>query len=225
MDVDEGRDQVEEYMCAMPRYYAVPLVLLNKRLAFVEASCHPDGTPLSLPPSHPPPTAINTNTDDDDDHGDSGSGEDGRGVAMVTQDDLREYSYLYRLRTQFLQAILDMNHERRLDERWRYSPIHGFLHRLYRRYGHDVDQRAAYWRDEIKAARVPYATPDIADMGMCVLARSRPRPLLHAIHPPSAPLVPMKQLCMKKLGPRPVGARTVSFTPREGRKMNRNQLP
>jgi hypothetical protein len=141
-------DKVEEYTCAMPRYYAVPLILMNKRLAFFEASCHPDGTPI-LPP--PPPT---TTTDNDD---------GGRGLR---ERDLREYSYLWHLRTQFLQAVFDMNHERRLDERWRYVKIHGFVYRLYRRYGHEDNQRILYWRNEIKAGRVPYGTPDIADMGM-----------------------------------------------------------
>lgn len=193
MRVDEDRDQVEveEYTCAVPRYYAVPLILMNKRLAFFEASCHPDGTPLTLPVSHPTPTAININPDNDNDRDD---GVDGRGVVMVTQCDLPEYSYLWRLRTRFLQAIFDMNHQRRLDERWRYDPIHGFVHRLYRRYGHDVYQRAAYWRDEINAARVPYATPDIADMGVCFAC-----PLSH-IHPlpcPALPVHSMKLFAMK----------------------------
>jgi len=131
-------DEIEEYTCMMPRYYAVPLILMNKRLAFLEASCRPDGTPL-LPPT--------------DDGG-------------VKQSDTREYAYLWRVRTRFLQAVFDMNHERRLDEHWRYHGIHGFVYRLYRRYGHDLFQRHVYWRDEIKAGRVPYATPDIADMGM-----------------------------------------------------------
>jgi hypothetical protein len=131
-------DEIEEYTCMMPRYYAVPLILMNKRLAFLEASCRPDGTPL-LPPT--------------DDGG-------------VKQSDTREYAYLWRVRTRFLQAVFDMNHERRLDEHWRYHGIHGFVYRLYRRYGHDLFQRHVYWRDEIKAGRVPYANPDIADMGM-----------------------------------------------------------
>lgn len=185
MRVDEDRDQVEveKYTCAVPRYYAVPLILMNKRLAFFEASCRPDGTPLTLPVSRSKP-GTNMDTDDDRGHGDGG-GIGGRGVVMVTPRDLPEYSYLWRLRTQFLQAIFDMNHQRRLDERWRYGPIHGFVHRLYRRYGHDVCQRAAYWRDEINAARVPYATPDIADMGVCFAL-----PPSH-IHPsPSFPALP-----------------------------------
>jgi hypothetical protein len=140
-------DEVEEYTCAMPRYYAVPLILMNKRLAFFEASCHPDGTPI-LPP--PPPT-----DNDDDGHG-----------GCLRDRDLREYLYLWQLRTQFLQAVYDMNHERRLDERWRCVKFHGFVYRLYRRYGHDSDQRILYSRNEINAGRVPYGTPDIADMGM-----------------------------------------------------------
>ena len=145
-------NEVEEFTCAMPRYYAVPLILMNKRLAFFEASCRPDGTPL-LPP---PPT---TKT------GKEGGGSGGGGG--LKDRDLREYSYLWQLRTRFLQAVFDMNHERRLDERWRHAGIHGFVHRLYGRYGHEETQRILYWRDEIKARRVPYTTPDIADMGMC----------------------------------------------------------
>ena len=148
MEVVEN-DKVEEYTCAMPRYYAVPLILMNKRLAFFEASCHPDGTPI-LPPS--PPTARTDNN----------------GGGCLRKRDLLEYSYLWHLRTLFLQAVFDMNHERRLDERWRYVKIHGFVYRLYRRYGHEDNQRILYWRNEIKAGRVPYGTPDIADMGMCL---------------------------------------------------------
>jgi len=30
-------DEVENYACAMPRYYAIPLILINKQLAFYEA--------------------------------------------------------------------------------------------------------------------------------------------------------------------------------------------
>lgn len=151
-------DEVEEYTCAMPRCYAVPLILMNKRLAFFEASCHPDGTPILTPR---PPT---TTTDNDDD----GTDYDGGRGGGLRERDLREYSYLWQLRTRFLQAVYDMNHERRLDERWRYLKIHGFVYRLYRRYGHEDNQRILYWRDEIKAGRVPYGTPDIADMGMSV---------------------------------------------------------
>ena len=147
MRVDED-NEVEEFTCAMPRYYAVPLILMNKRLAFFEASCRPDGTPL-LPP---PPTTKK-----------GGNGGDGG----LKERDLREYAYLWQLRTRFLQAVFDMNHERRLDERWRHPGIHGFVHRLYGGYGHEETQRILYWRDEIKAHRVPYTTPDIADMGMC----------------------------------------------------------
>jgi hypothetical protein len=141
-------NEVEEFTCAMPRYYAVPLILMNKRLAFFEASCRPDGTPL-LPP---PPTTKR--------------GEGGGGGGLKDRD-LREYAYLWQLRTRFLQAVFDMNHERRLDELWRHTGIHGFVHRMYGRYGHEETQRILYWRDEIKARRVPYTTPDIADMGMC----------------------------------------------------------
>lgn len=135
MRIDEN-DVVEDYSCAMPRYYAIPLILINKRLAFYEAQCHPDGTPL--PPS-------------------SSCG--------IRQRELREYSYFWHLRCRFLQAVFEMNHERLLNERWRYDGIHGFLHRMYRRFGHDKSQRFAYWRGEIKEGRMPYSAPDIAEMG------------------------------------------------------------
>ena len=129
-------DSVEEYGCVMPRYYAIPLILINKQLSFYEAQCHPDGTPL--PPS-------------------SSCG--------IKQRELREYSYLWQLRCRFLQAIFDVNHERILNERWRFDGMHGFLHRMYRRFRHDTHQRLAYWRGEIKEGRVPYTAPDIAEMG------------------------------------------------------------
>ncbi|KAI9463995.1 hypothetical protein BJY52DRAFT_880589 [Lactarius psammicola] len=134
MRVDDG--QVEQYTCAMPRYYAVPLILINKRLAYFEAQCTPDGTPL---PS-------------------------GDGSVGLKQRELKEYTYFWRLRCRFLQDVFDMNHERQLDEAWRCDRIHGYVHRTYKRYGHDAYQRHAYWRDEIEAGRIPYATPDIADM-------------------------------------------------------------
>jgi hypothetical protein len=137
MRIDD--DGVEDYSCAMPRYYAIPLILINKQLTFYEAQCHPDGT--WLPPS-------------------SSCG--------IKQRDLREYSYFWRLRECFLEAVFDMNHDRILNERWRYDGIHGFLHRMYRRFGHDEPQRIAYWREEIKEGRVPYAAPDIARMGESV---------------------------------------------------------
>src|SRR6266702_291085 len=137
MRIDD--DQVEQYTCAMPRYYAVPLVLINKRLAFFEAQCAPDGTPFPR----------------------------GDGSLGLSQRELKEYTYLWRLRCRFLQDVFDMNHERRLDEAWRCDRIHGYVHRTYKRYGHDAYQRHAYWRDEIEAGRMPYATPDIADMGTC----------------------------------------------------------
>ncbi|KAH9988106.1 hypothetical protein BJV74DRAFT_470072 [Russula compacta] len=120
----------------MPRYYAIPLILLNKRLAFFEAQCRPDGTPLPL----------------------------ADGSCSLKQHNVREYAYLWRLRSRFLQAVFDMNHERRLDDRWRFESFHGYLYRMYRRYGHDSYQRLAYWRDEIKEGRVPYTKPDITEM-------------------------------------------------------------
>jgi hypothetical protein len=131
-------DDVENYMCLMPRYYAIPLILINKQLAFYEAQCRPDGTPL--PPSS---------------------------SCKIKQRELREYSYLWALRCRFLQAVFEMNHNRVVDERFRYDGFHGFLHRMYRRFGHDTYQRVAYWREEIKKGRVPYSVPDIADMGEC----------------------------------------------------------
>lgn len=129
-------DDVEHYECLMPRYYAIPLILINKHLAFYEAQCHPDGTTLPSSSS-----------------------------CRIKQHELREYTYLWRLRCRFLQAVFDMNHDRILRERWEYEGIHGFLHRMYRRFGHDISQRGVYWRGEIKEGRVPYTVPDIAEMG------------------------------------------------------------
>lgn len=165
MRVEDEGGEVEEYTCAMPRYYAVPLILMNKRLAWFEASCHPDGTPILPPPRTT--TATDKDTDGATTTTTTANG-GGRGGGASSERDLREYAYLWQVRTRFLQAVFDMNHERRLDERWRHDGFHGFVHRLYRRYGHETNQRILYWRGEIKAGRVPYATPDMADMGTCV---------------------------------------------------------
>jgi hypothetical protein len=132
MRIDDD-ENVETYPCAMPRCYAIPLILINKQLTFYEAQCRPDGTPL--------PTS------------------------SIRQRELREYSYLWHLRGRFLQGVFDLNYERLLNERWRYDGIHGFLHRMYRRFGHNTKHRLAYWREEIKKGRVPYTAPDIAEMG------------------------------------------------------------
>ena len=135
-------DEIEHFTCAMPRYYSIPLILINKRLAFFEAQCAPDGTPLP--------------------RGDGSHGLDLR--------ELKEYTYLWRLRSTFLQALFDMNHERRLEETWHCDRIHGYVHRTYKRYGHDMVQRHTYWKDEVEAGRIPYATPDVAEMGTFVPA-------------------------------------------------------
>ncbi|KAI9513459.1 hypothetical protein F5148DRAFT_1155838 [Russula earlei] len=150
MRIGESND-IDQYTCAMPRCYAIPLILVNKRLAFHEAQCRPDGTPFPLLPNN----------------GRSGSGSSETGSSPERSRcavDMREYSYLWRMRGCFLQAVYEMNHERRLDDRWRFEGMHGYLHRTYRRYGHDRAQRIAYWKEEIKGGRVPYAEPDIADM-------------------------------------------------------------
>ena len=148
MRIDDN--QIEHYTCTMPHYYAVPLILMNKRIAYFEAQCAPDGTPFPA--------------------------EDGT-VGLKLRD-IKEYTYLWRLRCRFLQAVFDMNHERKLDETWRCNKIHGFMHRTYKRYGHDAYQRHAYWRDEIEAGRMPYAAPAIADMGTLCRPSSFPsRPL------------------------------------------------
>jgi hypothetical protein len=162
MRIDDD-DNVEDHPVAMPRCYAIPLILINKHLAFYEAQCHPDGT--ALPPS-------------------SSCG--------IRQRELREYSYLWHLRSRFLQAVFDLNHERLLSERWRYDGIHGFLHRMYRRFGHDTHQRLAYWREEIKEGRVPYTAPDIAEMG-----EWRVEPTGHSFASPnpfSSPYLPLFSL-------------------------------
>ena len=131
-------DEIEHFTCAMPRYYAIPLILINKRLSFFEAQCAPDGTPLP--------------------RGDGSHGLDLR--------ELKEYTYLWRLRSSFLQALFDMNHGWQLEEAWHCDRIHGYVHRTYKRYGHDMAQRRTYWKDEVDAGCTPYTTPDIAEMGM-----------------------------------------------------------
>lgn len=136
MRIDDD-PEVECFTCAMPSVYAVPLILLNKRLASFEAQCAPDGTPLPL----------------------------GDGSPGLNREEFKEYTYLWRLRTRFLQAIYDMNHERQLDEAWQCDCIHGYVHRTYKRYKHDLPHRRAYWQNEIKAGRTPYTTPNITDMG------------------------------------------------------------
>ena len=74
---------IEYYTCAMPRFNAAPLILLNKRqLASFEAQCVHDGTPLPLR----------------------------NGSPGLKKRDFKEYIYLWRLRTHFLQAVL--NHRR-----------------------------------------------------------------------------------------------------------------
>ena len=151
MRIDD--DPTEHYACAMPRYYAIPVILLNKRLAYFEAQCAPDGTPFPL----------------------------GDGSPGLNLRERKEYTYLWRLRCRFLQAVFDMNHERQLDEAWQCDTIHGYVHRTYKRYGHDTYQRHAYWKGELEAGRMPYATPALAEMGMCFLRRrnqSLPYPAL-----------------------------------------------
>lgn len=134
--MDVRCDKVEDYTCAMPRYYAIPLIIINKVLAYVEAQCRPDGTPLT-----------------------------GSKTQKIRKRDLRDYSYLWRLRQSFLKAIFEMNHDSRLNEQWRYEKIHGFLYRMYRRFGHDPPQRLLYHKEEIEHGRKPYTEPDIAGMG------------------------------------------------------------
>jgi hypothetical protein len=138
----------EQFTCVMPRYYAIPLMLVNKRLAFAEAQCRPDGTPLA-------PDSEDSSTSK-------------RESAAAWTHELCEYTYLWRLRARFLQAVFEMNYVRLLDEQWRHVGLHGFLHRMYRRYGHDRQQRLAYWRDQIKEGRAPYSKPDIAEMGALI---------------------------------------------------------
>lgn len=150
--MDVRHDKVEDYTCAMPRYYAIPLILINKTLAYVEAQCRPDGTPLTGPKGQ-----------------------------KVRLRDLRDYSYLWRLRQSFLKAIFEMNHDSRLNAQWRFERVHGFLYRLYRRFGHDPAQRLLYHKEEIVQGRKPYTEPDIAEMGefLPVPAILLPLPLPH----------------------------------------------
>jgi len=79
-------DAAERYTCAMPRHYAVPLILLNKRLAFFEAQCRPDGTPLSIRVP-------------------AMEGGSSRKSTTMKRQDMREYAYLWRLRGRFLREV------------------------------------------------------------------------------------------------------------------------
>jgi len=110
---------------------------MNKRLAYFEAQCSPNGKPIKL----------------------------ADGSVGIRQSQMKEYTYLWKTRCRFLEAIYDMNHDRRLNENWQCEKVHGYVHRTYKRYGHDLAQRRAYWRDEIDAGRIPYDTPGIAEMG------------------------------------------------------------
>jgi len=83
----EEDSSIEHYTCAMPRYYAVPLILLNKRLAYFEGQCAPDGTPLPFV--------------------------DGSQVLKLRG--IKEYTYLWRVRYCFLQAVFDLDHERQFN--------------------------------------------------------------------------------------------------------------
>ncbi|KAI0267411.1 hypothetical protein BC834DRAFT_76935 [Gloeopeniophorella convolvens] len=134
---EDGED-TEEFICAMPRCYAAPLTLLNKRLAYFDAQRRPDGVSLTRARDERP---------------------------SLRQVDRLEFTYLWSVRQHFLQAVLDMNHSAALDEQWRCPELHGFVYRTYHHFGHTTAQRERYWRAELDAGRAPYATPDIDKMG------------------------------------------------------------
>ncbi|KAI0301260.1 hypothetical protein BC826DRAFT_988386 [Russula brevipes] len=152
----------EQFTCVMPRYYAIPLMLVNKRLAFAEAQCRPDGTALAPPAP---------DSEDSSEEEDSSTGGKRKKSVGALAHELCEYTYLWRLRARFLQAVFEMNYVRVLDEQWRHVGLHGFLHRMYGRYGHDRLQRLAYWRDQIQEGRTPYSKPDIAEMDWAAYLR------------------------------------------------------
>jgi hypothetical protein len=145
-------DNEETIPAIIPRYYAIPLILINKYLAFIEAHFDPEGRPLNH--------------------------------FCLKLQDTREYAYLWRLREVFLQEIVYFNTSRDfrssglLDPNWQFDKIHGFLHRMYKRFRHDNRGRYLYWRQECSENRVPYTTPDIKDMGEF--------PQIVTVPPPSA---------------------------------------
>jgi len=75
---------------------------MNKRLAYFEAQCSPNGKPIKL----------------------------ADGSVGIRQSQMKEYTYLWKTRCRFLEAIYDMNHDRRLNENWQCEKVHGYVHRL-----------------------------------------------------------------------------------------------
>ncbi|THH19408.1 hypothetical protein EW146_g1741 [Bondarzewia mesenterica] len=140
MSVDDNQvpPETEEHPCLMPRCYAIPLILMNKMIAFWESLRHPNGFIIKRSPEER--------------------------IPQLTWSHMRGYTYLWRLRSDFLNAVYDANHEDVLPDNWRWPKIHGFLYREYQSFGHEAEQRALYARAEVEEGRIPYTTPDICDM-------------------------------------------------------------
>lgn len=134
----DGHVETEEYICLMPRCYAIPLMMINKAVAFYESLRQPNGFAIDFPAKEKD--------------------------LRLTWRNMREYTYIWRLRHAFLDAIYAANHEEVLDENWRWKKIHGYLYREYSRYGHTRSQRRLYRDDEKAKGRTPYTVPDVSEM-------------------------------------------------------------
>lgn len=141
---DKGPPKTEYIDCLMPRCYAIPLMLINKQLAFFESLRTENGDVREMPKE----TAI----------------------LQLKKRQLLEYTYLWRLRTEFLQAIYDAEYDAEagiqdLGPHWRWPPIHGYLVREYHGWGHNSVQRESYWKDARRSGRVPYEDTKVEDLG------------------------------------------------------------
>lgn len=140
----EGPPTTDYIECLMPKVYAIPLMLINKQLAFFESLRTETGAVRKMPPE--------------------------KSNLQLRKAQLLEYTYLWRLRTEFLQAIYDAEYDAEaghqdLGPQWRWPPIHGYLVREYRGWGHNLAQREAYWREARQSDRVPYEDERIEDLG------------------------------------------------------------
>lgn len=140
------KDQPETHRidCLMPSCYAVPLMMINKQIAFFESLRTEDGNVRKMPHD--------------------------KRLLQLRQVHLLEYTYLWKLRTKFLQAIYNAEYDaeaalQQVESDWRWKPIHGYLVREYEGWGHNVGQRAAYWAATLEAGETPYKNRKIEDFG------------------------------------------------------------
>lgn len=144
IDTAEDPPTTEYIECLMPKVYAIPLMMVNKQLAFFESLRTETGAVRELPPE--------------------------RSKLKLGKVQLLEYTYLWRLRTEFLQAIYDAEYDAEagnqdLGPDWRWPPIHGYLVREHRGWGHNLAQREGYWKDARNSNRIPYEDEIIEDLG------------------------------------------------------------